>query len=78
MFAQDDYGRDKQYTDLKAFKKALIDIREKALEINAIVAMPYKIGSHRGGESWDNVYTIIKKVFENSGVDVEIYRYDMK
>lgn len=77
LFGQDTYGTG-VHTDLKAFKKALVDIRDKALEIGATVAMPYKIGSHRGGESWDNVYTVIKKVFENSGVDVEIYRYDMK
>lgn len=77
LFGQDDYGVGEQHTNLKAMKNAFIDIRNKAEKIGATVAMPYKIGSCRGGADWNEVYTIIKKIFENSNVDVEIWRYDL-
>ena len=77
LFGQKDYGVGIQQTSLKAFKNALIDIREKAKKIGATVAMPYKIGSMRGGADWNEVYSIIKNVFEKSNVDVEIWRYDL-
>lgn len=76
LFGQSTFGEG-LHTDLKAMKKALVDVREKAEKIGATVAMPYKIGSCRGGANWDDVYTIIKKVFEKSNVDVEIWRYDL-
>lgn len=76
LFGQSTFGEG-LHTDLKALKKALMDVREKAEKIGATVAMPYKIGSCRGGAKWDDVYTIIKKVFEKSSVDVEIWRYDL-
>lgn len=76
LFGQNDYGMGKQHTDLNAMKRAMIDICNKAKAINATVAMPYRIGSFRGGAKWDDVYKIIQKVFENSGVNVEIYKYD--
>lgn len=76
LFGQDSFGTGLQ-TDMKAMKNGLIDIREKAQKIGATVAMPYKIGSCRGGANWENVYTVIKKVFENSNVDVEVWRYDL-
>lgn len=75
MFGQRGFGKGLQ-TDLKAVRRAFIDIRNKAKEIGATVAMPYKIGSFRGGADWSDVYNIIKEVFEKSGVDVEIWRYD--
>lgn len=76
LFGQSTYGEGLQ-TDLKAMKKAFIDIREKAQNIGATVAMPFKIGSVRGGANWNDVYKIIKDIFEKSDVDVEIWRYDL-
>ena len=76
LFGQDTYGEGLQ-TDLKAMKSAFIAIRETALSIGATVAIPYKIGSCRGGANWNDVYNIIKKVFNNSDVNVEIWRYDI-
>ena len=76
LFGQDAFGEG-LHTDLKAMKKAFIDIRDKAQKIGATVAMPFRIGSCRGGALWNDVYTVIKKVFENSTVDVEIWRYDI-
>lgn len=76
LFGQRDYGEG-LHTDLKFMKKAFIDIREKANKIGATVAMPYKIGSCRGGADWNDVYKIIKDVFEKSNVNVEIWQYDL-
>ena len=76
LFGQSSYGEGLQ-TDLKAMKKAFIDIRNKAQNIGATVAMPFKIGSFRGGEKWENVYNVIKDVFEKSNVDVEIWGYNL-
>ena len=73
LFGQDDFGMGTQHTNLKAMENAFRDIYKKAKEINASVAMPYMIGSYRGGAKWDDVYSIIKKVFKND-VDVEICR----
>lgn len=74
MFGQDNYGMDTQHTDLKAMEKAFNDIAEKAREIGASVAMPYQIGSFRGGANWNDVYALIEKIFTD--IDVEIWRYD--
>lgn len=78
VFGQNEYGYDgKMYTNLKALKNALIDVREKAESIGATVAMPFGIGSTRGGADWNDVFKIIKDVFGNSNVDVEIRKLDM-
>lgn len=76
LFGQDSYGTGVQ-TDLTEMKNAFIDIRDKALSVNATIAMPFRIGSCRGGAKWSDVYSIIKEVFENSGLDVEICKYDI-
>lgn len=76
LFGQDDYGMGELHTNLKAMKNAFVDIKDKAQAIGATVAMPYRIGSFRGGADWNDVYAIIEKVFGDSGVDVEIWRYD--
>jgi len=78
IFGQENYGYDgKQYTNLKALKNALIDVRNKAQIIGATVALPYGLGSVRGGANWDDVYKIIKDVFGCSTVDVEIRKLDL-
>lgn len=77
LFGQENYGTGLQ-TDLAEMKNAFIDIRKKALSVGASIAMPFKIGSCRGGADWKDVYAIIKEVFGDSGLDVEICRCDMK
>lgn len=77
LFGQKNFGMDEQQTDLTAMKMAFLDIREKAEKIGATVAMPYRIGSYRGGADWNDVYKIIQDVFDKSSVDVEIWRYDL-
>ena len=76
LFGQREYGEGLQ-TDVKSMKKAFIDIREKAKKIGATIALPYKIGSCRGGADWNDVYKIIRDVFEKSDVNVEIWQYDL-
>lgn len=63
LFGQDDYGRGRQYTDINALTKALIELMEYANNRNLSVALPYKIGSDRGGADWNEVYKIICNVF---------------
>lgn len=77
LFGQSDYGYNgEQYTNLKALKNGLYDIKDKAKKLNAKIAMPYKIGCCRGGADWDNVvFPMIKKVFGND-IDVELWRLD--
>lgn len=74
MFCQGGTADD-GHIDLKAMKKALVDVRDKAQKIGAKVAIPYRIGCHKGGANWDDIYTIIKKVFEKSDVNVEILKF---
>lgn len=74
LFGQASIGSGMQ-TNLRAMEKAFKDIRDKAKSIGATVAMPYMIGSCRGGAKWEDVYSIIEKVFKNN-VYVEIWRYN--
>ena len=63
MFAQDGYGRDKNYTDYKAFQHCL-DVLADQLEMysaNWTVAFPYKIGCGLAGGDWK----IIKLMLED-------------
>ena len=76
LFGQQDIGSGLQ-TDLNAFEKALNRIKRLALELRCDVAMPYKIASCRGGADWDDVYSIIKRVFLDSTVNVEIWKLDI-
>jgi len=74
LFGQNDYGFDnRQYTNIKAFKNALYDIKKKAYNISASVAIPYKIGCN-GKLKWEEIYVIIEKVFSKSDVKAEIWK----
>lgn len=57
-------------TDFKAMKKALEDIREKAQKIGATVSISYNTHS----TNWNDFYNVIKKVFGQSNVNVEIWQ----
>lgn len=66
LFAQEFYGYSgKQYTDYDAFEYAISQLYliMKNRNIKS-VALPYKIGSDRGGANWDRILAIIKKYFE--------------
>jgi O-acetyl-ADP-ribose deacetylase (regulator of RNase III) len=76
MYAQEFYGYDKkQYTSYEAFEKCCKKIRDIAIQFNLSVAMPYKIGSVRGGAEWDEIYKILVKYFGPlSKVNLTLYK----
>jgi len=75
IFGQLEYGRDKIYTDYKALEKGLYGILETVTLDNSnykgcSIAIPYGIGCGLAGGSWDVVYKIIKKVFNDYGATI--------
>ena len=76
MFAQERFGYDGiRYTSYDAFYNCLVRIKEFC-EKNAInkIALPYKIGSDRGGADWNVIYSMIESVFAKTNIMVEICR----
>jgi O-acetyl-ADP-ribose deacetylase (regulator of RNase III) len=77
LFGQLGYGYDgQQYTDIGALKRAMIKLRNRCSldKENITIAMPYGLGSVRGGAKWEDVYAIIEEVFND--MDVELWRLD--
>ena len=77
MYAQDMYGYDgKQYTNYEAFRqccKDIVKVCKGASEMEVLtVAMPYKIGSDRGGADWDKIMDILLEEFTD--VDLTLYK----
>lgn len=69
VFGQDNFGRDKIYTDYKALKNGLDnfikDYRNTfhiTLEAQIPIAIPYKIGCGLAGGDWDLVSTILENL----------------
>lgn len=74
MFAQERFGYDGiRYTSYDAFYNCLVRIKEfcEKNDINKI-ALPYKIGSDRGGADWNVIYSMIESVFAKTNIMVEI------
>lgn len=75
LFGQDHYGRDgKQYTDTHQLSKSLETLRSFAESENLSVALPYMIGSDRGGADWKEVEAALMEAF--NGYEVTLYKYD--
>lgn len=72
LFGQLDYGYGKQQTNLKSLKSALKELKTHAKLYDYTVALPYKIGSDRGGADWSEVYAIIEEVFHD--YEVTLYK----
>lgn len=73
MFTQYKFGNDgKQYTNLEAMFKCLLTVRYVAEKNKISVAMPYKIGSYRGGAKWDEVEELILRAF--NGYEATLYK----
>lgn len=77
LFGQNEYGTDKQYTDIESLELCFMKLRDYAMEHNCSVAMPYKIGCGRGGADWLEVYKLIEEYFDNPlwPVNLTLYRY---
>lgn len=74
LFGQYKYGVVGVHTSKESLYQSLCLLRDFAEERNFSVALPYKIGCGRGGGNWDEVYKIIQDIFEDTSVDVTIYR----
>lgn len=78
MYAQDRYGYDgKQYTDYEAFRECCVQIVKecrlsKHMKQELNVAMPYKIGSDRGGADWDKIMDILLEEFTD--INLTLYK----
>lgn len=81
IFAQDFYGREegKVYTDYTAFRCALTNLKRIILyaygdcEIKK-VAFPFGIGCGLAGGSWKVISSIIKSVFNDTNLEIEIIK----
>jgi O-acetyl-ADP-ribose deacetylase (regulator of RNase III) len=79
LFGQDEYGRDRIYTDENALRMAIRDLGAR-IRIMALfsgrpthsIAMPYKIGCGLAGGDWEDIYRIIED--ELSDLDVTLYQ----
>lgn len=75
IFAQDDYGRDKRYTDYSAmynaFANGINDYRDLygvGDEIQLTIAIPYMIGCGLAGGDWGEVQKVLLAVEKNCNV----------
>lgn len=74
MFSQFNYGYDGQrYTNYEAIYTCLEKVSKLANERGYTVAIPYKIGSDRGGANWNIIYTMINELFNKE--QIKIYKY---
>lgn len=69
MFAQDGYGRDKCYTDYKAFESCLLKIASQADREKDIIRFPYKIGCGLAGGDWNIIQQLIYKHLNEYNVE---------
>lgn len=77
LFGQLDYGYDgMKYTSYDALDNGFNKVFQYANENNLSVAIPYKIGSDRGGASWNVVYTMLQNLFEESKIQLTIYKLE--
>uniref|UniRef100_A0AB39C790 DNA binding protein n=1 Tax=Bacillus phage KoopaTroopa TaxID=3234046 RepID=A0AB39C790_9CAUD len=75
LFGQYTYGSNGQFTLLNALQNSLIKLRQFAVDYDLTVALPYKIGSDRGGADWNEVLKLIEKAFEGYEDKVTLYKY---
>lgn len=77
LFGQLNYGYDgKRYTNYEAFYSGLEYIKNQAKKFKYSVAIPYKIGSDRGGADWNIIYAIIDSIFIN--YEATLYKLEEK
>lgn len=75
LFGQGSFGYGKQYTSIEHLRQALQTLKNYAKTHDKTVALPFKIGSCRGGADWNEVYSIIEEEFKD--YEVTLYRKDL-
>lgn len=68
IFAQDDYGYGKCFTDYKALEQALTKI--STLKKDVVIAIPYNLGCELAGGDWNVVYKLICKTLAKNIVNI--------
>lgn len=69
------YGKDgKVYASLEAIKSSLTEVADFASKYNYSVALP-PIGCGLGGLNWKEVGPIVEKIFDDAGVEFQVYDY---
>ena len=71
VFGQNFYGRDKQYTDYEALRKAFGKLSKLH---DTTIRIPYMMGCGLGGGNWSEVLRIIKEELVSKGCQVEIWK----
>ena len=75
LFGQSRYGRTRErYTNYEALYISLKSLFAQMIGINKkSIAFPYKMSSDRGGADWDVVLAMIKSVFKDTNITIEIW-----
>ena len=69
------FSQDENFnTNYKAIEKCLLEVREFAQRAKWSIAIPYGIGCGIANGEWNEVYKIIKEVFENSNIQCTLYK----
>jgi len=75
LYGQYSYGGERPMS-YEAMYNALVAFKEKLKPAVKTVAFPYKMAADRAGGSWPIIEKMIEVVFENSGFDVIICKFD--
>lgn len=71
LFAQDDFGSGRCFTDYSAFRSCMKNLREYSLfesRLGNRIGLPYKVGCGHGGGDWDRVRKIIYEELHDCSV----------
>ena len=61
-----------RFTNYEAFWSGLVRLKEELREDEVKIAFPFKIGSDRGGASWEVIESMIKEVFKDTNKEIII------
>lgn len=81
LFGQLNYGRNGLYTDYKALKRALKEIKYVLTYVSDYIfydemAFPYMIGCGLGGGNWNIVQSLILNEFQDWSGEIIFVKYD--
>lgn len=76
LCGQNYYGRTAVYTDYNAVRTCLENVKAYALNHKLkLVAIPHGMSCGLAGGKWDKIFSIIKEVFCDTDIDIEIYSF---